>query len=209
VAFTAPAAYTVSAQARQDGQAALTEVDLPAPKCGPTLVQQPVAPALVAWSEASLRVALESVTPFILERAKPPKGGDAKPWAFGCEQRHFLPAGQWSPGCRRDGQVKSPSVPGRSRQGREPARVRLDSGAGSPATRRLALLFLMSCRVCILSRALVALSGLALPTGKCGEGRALGVLVRVGVPLHFCRETNFLAWIEFPQAWAQLRRRPR
>src|SRR5439155_14165160 len=43
--------------------------------------------------------------PFILERAKPSKDGDAKPLGLRL-------SGRWSPGCRRDGQVKNPSVPG-------------------------------------------------------------------------------------------------
>jgi hypothetical protein len=35
------------------------------------------------FSGASLFVSLEFQTPFILERAKPSKDGDAKLWAFG------------------------------------------------------------------------------------------------------------------------------
>src|SRR2546421_3604725 len=40
---------------------------------------------------ASVRVLLGSLTPFILERANPPKGGDAKLWAFGYRPPHSLP----------------------------------------------------------------------------------------------------------------------
>ena len=78
---------------------------------------------------------------FLLTKAKPPKGGDAKPWAFdrvgpaiqvGRSMVARLPKG-WA--------------------GDEPVRPRVlapmmgkrkglyDSGAGSPATRRLALAF--------------------------------------------------------------------
>jgi hypothetical protein len=70
-------------------------------------------------------------TPFILERANPSQGGDAKLWAFG----HRRP-----PSCRRDGQAKSPSVP-------EPASCQstgwpssLTWGPDRPVTPRLALL---------------------------------------------------------------------
>src|SRR5438093_9696579 len=44
----------------------------------------------------------ESPRPFILERANPSRGGDAKPWVS------LTPR---LPGCRRDGLVDNPSVP--------------------------------------------------------------------------------------------------
>jgi hypothetical protein len=70
-----------------------------APDCGrnlPTVETQPtveVQPGRQFWWRpwgASLPVELESTTPFILERANPPKDGGAKLWAFGHSARTFL-----------------------------------------------------------------------------------------------------------------------
>jgi hypothetical protein len=46
------------------------------------LQQRTISPVFVVGSVASLDVSLGSPTPFILERAKPSKDGDAKLWAF-------------------------------------------------------------------------------------------------------------------------------
>jgi hypothetical protein len=58
-------------------------LDLPSIRVQSKVVEQPGPPALVAGSGGKPCCRAWIATPFILERAKPPKGGDAKPWAFG------------------------------------------------------------------------------------------------------------------------------
>ena len=56
--------------------------DLPNTLIGTTVVKRTVVSVFAARSGASRDVIARTATPFILERANPPKDGDAKPWAF-------------------------------------------------------------------------------------------------------------------------------